>query len=174
MTEPSSDRSTSDNRVTEPATDPSTSDDHTPEPFSVRLEVRGYEIDPQLHLNGGYYVQYADHARFACVRAAGVSVEDLLAGGLGPVNLETVIKYHRELRVGDQVDVTCAWEWGTGKTYRVRHRFLLPDGTLAAQVEHVSGLLDLGTRRLVARPDRAWRIRAGKPELLGLASPEPA
>ncbi|MFF4623871.1 acyl-CoA thioesterase [Nonomuraea jabiensis] len=82
------------------------------EPFSVRLEIRSYEIDPQLHLNGGFYIQYADHARFACARAAGVSIEDLLGSGLGPVNLETVIKYHRELRGGDEVDVTCEWECG--------------------------------------------------------------
>ena len=139
------------------------------EPFSVRMEVRVYEIDPQRHLNGGFYVQYADHARFACVQAAGVSVQDLVGGGLGPVNLETVIKYHRELRGGDQVDVTCEWEWGGGKTYRVRHEFRRSDGTVAAEVAHVSGLLDLGTRRLVADPREAWRTRASRPELLGLA-----
>ncbi|AQZ63809.1 thioesterase [[Actinomadura] parvosata subsp. kistnae] len=138
------------------------------EPFSVRMEVRVYEVDPQLHLNGGFYIQYADHARFACVQAAGVSVEALLGSGLGPVNLETVIKYHRELRGGDQVDVTCAWEWGGGRTYRVHHRFLRLDGTLAAEVGHVSGLLDLRTRRLVASPGHEWRIRADDPALLGL------
>ncbi|MBB5774303.1 acyl-CoA thioesterase [Nonomuraea jabiensis] len=139
------------------------------EPFSVRLEIRSYEIDPQLHLNGGFYIQYADHARFACVRAAGVSIEDLLGSGLGPVNLETVIKYHRELRGGDEVDVTCDWEWGDGKAYRVHHLFRHQDGGLAAEVSHVSGLLDLKTRRLVPDPGREWRTRATRPELLGLA-----
>ncbi|MBO2462965.1 acyl-CoA thioesterase [Actinomadura violacea] len=141
----------------------------TTEPFSVRMDVRVYEIDPQLHLNGGFYVQYADHARFACVEAAGVSVQRLIADGYGPVNLETVIRYHHELRGGDQVDVTCEWEWGDGKTYRVRHAFRRPDGTVAAEVAHVSGLLDLGARRLVADPREAWRARADRPELLGLA-----
>lgn len=146
--------------------------DKTPvtEPYTVRLEVRVYEIDPQLHLNGGFYVQYADHARFACVQAAGVSVADLIGGGLGPVNLETVIKYHRELRGGDLVDVSCEWEWGGGKTYRVHHHLRREDGTLAAEVHHVSGLLDLETRRLVTGPDREWRSRADHPELLGLAA----
>lgn len=138
------------------------------DPFSVRLEVRVYEVDPQLHLNGGFYVQYADQSRFACVRAAGVSVEELLADGLGPVNLETVIRYHAELRGGDQVDVTCAWEWGAGKTYGVHHRFVRPDGKLAAEVSHVSGLLDLAERRLITDPGEAWRVRATAPGLLGL------
>ncbi|MEV0597229.1 acyl-CoA thioesterase [Nonomuraea cavernae] len=147
--------------------------DFATEPFSVRLEVRSYEIDPQLHLNGGFYVQYGDHARFACVQAAGVSIEDLLGSGIGPVNLETVIKYHRELRGGDQVDVSCAWEWGSGKTYRVHHQLRQLNGTVAAEVSHVSGLLDIKTRRLIADPGHEWRIRADRPELLGLEPTSP-
>ena len=56
------------------------------EPFSIRLEVRLSDLDPQLHVTGSAYQQYADHARFECVQAAGISVADLLAAGLGPVN----------------------------------------------------------------------------------------
>lgn len=138
-------------------------------PFQVRVAVRLSDLDPQLHVNGAAYVQFADHARFACVAAAGVSVEALLADRLGPVNLETIIRYHRELRIGDTVDVTCSWVWGTGKTYRVTHELRLPNGTLAAEVEHVSGLLDLDTRRLTADPSEQWRSRATAPELLGLS-----
>lgn len=138
------------------------------EPFSVRLEVRSYELDPQLHVNGAVYQQYADHSRFACVQTAGVSVEDLLSSGLGPVNLETLIKYRSELRGGDEVDVSCRWEWGTGKTYHVHHVLSHLDGTVAAEVSHVSGLLNLQTRRMVADPAHEWRIRAKRPELLSL------
>lgn len=137
------------------------------EPFAVRMEVRSYEIDPQLHVNGPVYVQYADHSRFACVRAAGVDVAELLSSGVGPVNLETVIRYHNELRGGDEVDVTCDWIWGEGKTYRVEHLLRRADGEIAAEVQHVSGLLDLESRRLVADPAAEWRSRAEKPELLG-------
>jgi acyl-CoA thioester hydrolase len=137
------------------------------EPFAVRMEVRSYEIDPQLHVNGPVYAQYADHSRFACVRAAGIDVAELLGSGIGPVNLETVIRYHNELRGGDEVTVTCEWIWGEGKTYRVEHLLRRDDGEVAAEVQHVSGLLDLEARRLVADPAAEWRSRAKKPELLG-------
>ncbi|MFE6858097.1 acyl-CoA thioesterase [Nocardia sp. NPDC057668] len=139
------------------------------EPFRIRVEVRVSDLDPQLHVTGSAYQQFADHSRFECVRAAGISVEDMLADGLGPVNLETVIKYHRELRAGDAVDVTCSWEWGPGKTYRVEHRLIRPDGELSATVAFVSGVLDLRTRRLVADPKTAWASRATDPTLLGLS-----
>ncbi|WP_280267537.1 acyl-CoA thioesterase [Nocardia wallacei] len=138
------------------------------EPFSIRIDVRICDVDPQLHVTGAAYQQYADHARFECVQAAGISVDELLRAGLGPVNLETTIRYHRELRAGDSVDVTCSWTWSDGKTYRVEHTLTHSDGEVAATVRHVSGLLDLNTRKLVPDPAAEWARRATDPTLLGL------
>jgi acyl-CoA thioester hydrolase len=139
-----------------------------PEPFTVRMEIRVYEIDPQRHVGGAVYLQYADHSRFACMQTAGISVEELLTAGIGPVNLETTIRYRRELRTGHEVDVSCAWIWGDGKTYRVEHVLRRPDGEVAAEVRHVSGLLDLETRRLLPDPERELRRRATRPAVLDI------
>ncbi|MGY2060390.1 acyl-CoA thioesterase [Nocardia gipuzkoensis] len=141
---------------------------NTQEPFSIRIDVRISDVDPQLHVTGPAYQQYADHSRFECVQAAGISVERLLADGFGPVNLETTIRYHRELRAGDSVDVSCSWLWSPGKTYRVEHTLTCADGELSATVSYLSGLLDLRTRRLVADPAVEWARRAADPTLLGL------
>jgi acyl-CoA thioester hydrolase len=84
------------------------------------------------------------------------------------VNLETTIRYLRELRAGDTVEVTCTWIWSEGKTYRVEHNLIRADGELSASVSHVSGLLDLRERRLVPDPMRQWAARAADPTLLGL------
>ncbi|WP_324192831.1 acyl-CoA thioesterase [Nocardia transvalensis] len=138
------------------------------EPFSIRIDVRVSDLDPQLHVTGPAYQQYADHARFECVQAAGISVEELLRDGFGPVNLETTIRYHRELRAGDSVDVTCSWVWTEGKTYRVEHTLTRADGELSATIGYVSGLLDLRDRRLVRNPAAEWARRASDPTLLCL------
>ena len=137
--------------------------------FSVSIEVRSYELDPQGHVNGAVYVQYADHALYACVRAAGVDTDAMLRTGVGPVNLETTIRYHRELRGGDEVTVSCAFEWGEGRTFRVLREFRDRAGALVAEVSSVSGLLDLKTRRLVPDPRTRWRALSPTPEVLGLA-----
>ncbi|GAA1817745.1 hypothetical protein HC028_20920 [Planosporangium flavigriseum] len=76
-------------------------------PFSVRITVRGYELDTQGHLNSAVYHQYGEHARWEYLKAAGVTTDKLLASGVGPVQLEATIKFFRELRGGDEVDVTC-------------------------------------------------------------------
>ncbi|MGH8984894.1 MAG: acyl-CoA thioesterase [Acidimicrobiia bacterium] len=138
------------------------------EPFSVRFTVRSYEIDTLGHLNGAFYVSYADHTRYECSRAAGVDPDVLREAGLGPVNLETTIRYLAELRYGDEVEVTCAFLWGEGKSFRARQEFRRVDGTVAAEVTSVCGLLDLQARKLVPEPRERWRSLATAPEVLGL------
>lgn len=136
--------------------------------FAVRIRVRGYELDTQGHVNGAVYHQYGDHARWECLRAAGIALDDLLGTGMAPVTLENTIRYHHELRGGDEIDVTCDFTWGGGRTFRVHQDVRRTDGTLAAEISSVGGMLDLTHRRLVPDPGEHWRALATAPELLGL------
>lgn len=138
------------------------------EPFSVRVTVRGYETDVQGHLNQAVYLNYAEHARWSLLQAAGISQAGLVSGGVGPVALETTIRYLRELLAGDEVDVTCAFEWGGGKTFRIRQTIRKADATVAAEIDAVGGLLDLKARRLVPAPHDRFRQLATDPALFGL------
>ncbi|MFG2824087.1 acyl-CoA thioesterase [Kitasatospora sp. NPDC048365] len=138
------------------------------EAFSVRITVRGYETDTQGHLNQAVYLQYAEHARWEHLQAAGIRQADLLSKGVGPVVLETTIKYRRELRAGDEVDVSCAFIWAEGKTFSLEQRITRTDGVLAAEFDVVGGILDLNARRLVADPREPLRALASDPALLGL------
>jgi acyl-CoA thioester hydrolase len=138
------------------------------EPFALRIMVRGYELDSLGHLNQAVYLQYAEHVRWECLRAGGLTQEALLASGFGPVVLETTIRYLRELRAGDEVDVTFEFEWGTGRTFGMRQDFRRPDGTPVAELTGVGGVLDLAARRLVDDPGHYFRRVATAPEVFGL------
>ncbi|MFE9357817.1 acyl-CoA thioesterase [Streptomyces olivaceoviridis] len=138
------------------------------EPFSVRVTVRGYETDVQGHLNQAVYLNYAEHARWSLLQAAGISQARLVGRGVGPVALETTIRYRRELLAGDEVDVTCVFEWGEGKTFRIRQEIVKADGTLAAEVVAVGGLMDLAARKLLADPREVFGELATDPGLFGL------
>ncbi|BCM70387.1 MULTISPECIES: acyl-CoA thioesterase [Streptomyces] len=138
------------------------------EPFSVRVTVRGYETDTQGHLNQAVYLNYVEHARWMLLQAAGITQAALLGRGVGPVALETNIRHLRELLAGDEVDVTCVFEWGDGKTFRFRQEVRKTDGTVSAEVTSVVGLLDLERRRLVADPREIFKELATDVGLLGL------
>lgn len=137
-------------------------------PFTVRITVRVYETDAQGHLNGNVYMQHAEHARWELLRAAGIRQSDLLEKGVSPVNLESTIRYHREVVAGDDVDVSCVFVFGEGKSFRVEQTLTRPDGTLVAEVFNVGGILDLKERRLVASPREYFRAVADRPEVAGL------
>ncbi|UFQ18972.1 MULTISPECIES: acyl-CoA thioesterase [Streptomyces] len=138
------------------------------EPFTVTVAVRGYETDSQGHLNQAVYLQYAEHARWSLLRASGITQADLLAEGVGPVVLETTIRYLSELHAGDETAVSCAFVWGERKTFRVEQTITKADGTVAATVSCVGGLLDLKERRMVAEPRARFRALAADPARLGL------
>lgn len=134
--------------------------------FSVDVTVRGYELDTQGHLNQAVYLQYAEHARWELLRAAGLPQEKLLADGIGPVQLEVTVRYRRELRGGERVRVTCRFDYGTGKTFGLEQQILKEDGTVAAEITGVAGVLDLAERRLVPDPRGRLAALAGDPALL--------
>jgi len=142
--------------------------EHVAEPFSVGVTVRGYETDALGHLNQSVYLQYAEHARWSMLQAAGSGQAELLAKGVGPVVLETTIRYLRELRAGDETEVTCAFEWGEGKTFRIAQTIRRTDGTVAAEISVLGGLMDLNERRLVADPKGHFRALASEPRVFGL------
>jgi acyl-CoA thioester hydrolase len=138
--------------------------------FQVRLEVRSYELDTQGHVTTAAYLQYADHARWKLLAAAGVDLEELRRSGIGPVTLETTVRFVRELRLGHEVDVSCVFEWPGGRTGRATQQLRrADDGGLVAELSSVGGILDLTARRLVPDPRAVWRRLARRPEMLGLA-----
>jgi acyl-CoA thioester hydrolase len=138
------------------------------EPYSVRVTVRGYETDVQGHLNQAVYLNYAEHARWSLLQEAGITQSRLQAHGVGPVALETTIRYKRELLAGDEVDVSCVFEWGGGKTFTIRQTITKTDGTVSAEISAVGGLLDLEKRKLVPSPQDVFRELTKDTALFGL------
>ena len=140
------------------------------QPFAVPVTVRGYETDTQGHLNQSVYLQYAEHARWSLLQASGIRQSTLVDRRVGPVTVETTIRYRRELRAGDEVEVSCAFVWGEGRTFRIEQTVRKTDGTVAAEVSAVCGLLDLTTRKLLTDPGQTFRELASDPTLLDLTA----
>jgi acyl-CoA thioester hydrolase len=138
------------------------------EPFEVRIAVRGYELDPRGHVNQAVYLQYTEHSRWECLRAAGIGHDVLHESGVGPVALEQTVRYFAELRGGDEIDVTCEFRWSSGKTFDFEHQLRRLDGTRVAEISGVAGLLDLDARRLIPSPGEHFRRLAAQPAILGL------
>ena len=130
--------------------------------FTTTVTVRGYETDANGHLNHAVYHQYAEHARTELLRAAGTDVPTLTAAGLGPVILESTVRFLAELRLGDEVEATCDVRFGEGRTFRMDSELRRGD-QVCATITGTMGVLDHATRRLVADP-RSRLVALGDPE----------
>ncbi|GAA4912005.1 acyl-CoA thioester hydrolase [Actinomycetospora succinea] len=119
--------------------------------FSTTVTVRGYECDANGHVNHAVYHQYGEHGRTETLRDLGIEIADLTNAGLGPVILETTVRFLAELRAGDEVDVLLDLRFGQGKTFRMDIELRRGD-VVAATITGTMGLLDHTTRRLVADP----------------------
>lgn len=135
-------------------------------PFSVRIAVRNYELDTLGHVNQAVYHSYAEHGRVQLFRAAGCAPEAMRALGFAPALLSSEARYLRELRDGDEIDVTTTIEFGAGKTFVMRTALTKLDGTVAATVNGTMGLLDLAARKLLPEPRERIRALLTKPELM--------
>ena len=136
--------------------------------FSVPITVRGYELDTQGHLNQAVYIQYSEHARWEILAAAGIQQNALVQSGIGPVALELNVKYLRELRGGEEVDVTCEFAWTEGKVFQIKQQILKKDGTVCADIVATGGVMDLKARKLVPDPVARFKALASDPAVLGI------
>ncbi len=129
---------------------------------SATVVVRGYETDANGHVNHAVYHQYGEHGRTEALRAAGVEVAPLAAAGLGPVILETTVRFLAELRQGDEAAVVTQIVFGAGKSFRMDAEIRRGD-TVCATLTGTMGVLDHATRRLVADPRSRLREHSTDP-----------
>jgi acyl-CoA thioester hydrolase len=121
-------------------------------PFTIRITVRAYELDSLGHLNQAVYHSYAEHARSELLRAVGLPIDRVLAAGVAAVLLTGQMRYLRELRADDEVDVSATMRFGEGKTFHVDSVITKSDGTVSAEFSGTFGLMDLTARKLLAQP----------------------
>jgi acyl-CoA thioester hydrolase len=136
--------------------------------FVVQVRVRSYELDWNDHVNHTVYHRYGEHARSEHFLAAGCRFTELARHGLGIVLLETNVRFLRELRLGDEVEIDSRPEFGTGRTFTMDHTMTRADGVVACEMTCRIGLIDATARRLVADPADRLREVATDPSVLGL------
>ncbi|MDX9695926.1 MAG: acyl-CoA thioesterase [Bacteroidales bacterium] len=74
-------------------------------PYKFITEVRGYELDSFGHVNNAVYLNYNEQARWNILKESGY-LDDFLKSGMFLVVVETTIRYMRELKMFDMIEVT--------------------------------------------------------------------
>ena len=127
--------------------------------FRIPIVVRSYELDALGHVNHAVYHQYAEVARMSGFTAAGCDWDGLMDDRIAAALLSTTVNFRGELRAGERIEVTCQVKFGTGKSFNIDSMIIKEDGTVAAEVYCIVGLMDLDTRKLVPDPRGVFESR---------------
>jgi acyl-CoA thioester hydrolase len=111
------------------------------------------------HVNNASYLTLFEEARWDLITANGYGLDTIKETGLGPVVLEANVKYLRELRDGEEIEISTALEQYEGKVgtlIQEMHKIDEQTPTMkASSASFVFGLFDLQARRLVD-PTSKW------------------
>jgi acyl-CoA thioester hydrolase len=79
------------------------------EKYHFKIRVRGNELDSYGHVNNAIYLNYVEQARWELFNELGLLVE-LMASDKKIVVIENQVKYIRQLKLFDEVDIETQME----------------------------------------------------------------
>jgi acyl-CoA thioester hydrolase len=76
--------------------------------FSIPVDVRWSDLDPNFHLRHSVYYDYAAFCRIAFLNSVGLTPERFMKSHFGPIIFREEAVFKREVRFGDQLFITAS------------------------------------------------------------------
>jgi len=106
------------------------------------------DIDPFMHMNNARYMMLADVGRIDLFLRSGL-VSLARTNGWMPMLGGLQAVFMREIRLWQRFDLISTIDTWTGSQVLGEHRFILPDGRVAASILTSGGIFDKRNRRFV-------------------------
>lgn len=128
--------------------------------FSYPIKIRERHLDTFGHVNNATYLEIFEEARWEIINSRGYGIDTIKTSGLGPVILEVNIKFLKEMRLHDQINVKSMPESYRGKIGVFKQWMENDKGEVCCEATFTIGLFDLSQRRLVV-PTEEWMNAIG-------------
>ncbi|TAD81975.1 MAG: thioesterase [Bacteroidetes bacterium] len=118
--------------------------------FSMPVEVRWSDLDPNFHLRHSVYYDYGAYCRIAFMSAVGLTPEKLIQSRVGPILFREEAVFRREVNFGDTLVITASLLQARRdfSRYTIVHQLIKGADTLAATVTINGAWLNTQTRKL--------------------------
>jgi acyl-CoA thioester hydrolase len=122
--------------------------------YTKKLYVGWADVDFNVHMRNTAYLDKTADVRQMFLTEHGFPIEEFARLRIGPVVMKDEVEYFKEVRLIEEITVTCALAGHApdGSRYLLRHDFFKRDGTLSAKITSAGGWLDLAERKLIAPP----------------------
>ncbi len=122
--------------------------------FSYPTYIKEVHLDLYGHMNNASYLEILEEARWDLITKNGFGVEMISETGMGPTILEVKLKYLKELKARDQIDIQTQ-VLSYQKKIGVLEQKIMRRNEVCAHAEFVFGLFDLKERKLIL-PTPEW------------------
>jgi acyl-CoA thioester hydrolase len=123
--------------------------------FPLPIQVRWSDLDPNNHVLHSVYYDWGAQCRTDFFVRHGLTPHRMQEAGFGPILLREECIFRKEIRFGDLVtmDLALVRAKRDYSRWSIRHKILLPEGTIAALLTVDGAWMDLIRRKLVAAPE---------------------
>lgn len=122
--------------------------------FKFPLIVKEAHLDLFGHVNNATYLSLFEEARWEIITSHGFGIKKMLEDGIGPTILEINIKFHRELRLREQVIIQTQCIGYHGKIGKLEQK-IFRDNVECTHAILTIGLFDTHARKLI-QPTAEW------------------
>jgi acyl-CoA thioester hydrolase len=122
--------------------------------FSQQFTVKWSDCDPNRHLRGTVYLDYADHTRFAYLQYMGITNEKMKELHVGPVIFNVSASYKKEAHLMEVLTVHCKLEYMSedGRKWAITHEITNEKAEIVCVVKAEGAWLDLINRKITIPP----------------------
>ena len=131
------------------------------EPYVQEYRARWADMDFNQHMRNAAYLGVAEETRLRFLESGGWTMAEFMRQRLGPVVVEDVLTYRKELRLLEpfRVDMATAAITADARKMKVRNRFFREsDGALCATVDSLVLWFDLEARGAVVPPPQLGQL----------------
>jgi len=122
--------------------------------FTYFLTIKQSDLDSFGHVNNAVYLTLFENARWELLIKNGYGLKKIHETGLGPTILEIHLKFLKELRLHDEIEIETQLISYEGKIGKLSQKMLRAK-ELCCDAEFVMGFFDLKARKLIL-PTPEW------------------
>lgn len=122
---------------------------------SYQLMIREFHLDTFGHVNNATYLSLYEEARWELITQRGYDLSYIKKTGLGPVILDVHLKFLKELRLRETIEIKTELLHYKGKVGQLKQQMIKSSGDVASEAIFTFGLFDTRLRKLVD-PTPEW------------------
>ena len=124
--------------------------------YSQTFHVKWSDVDPNMHLRGTVYLDYADNVRFSYLISKGLTPEVFKQLQIGPIIFQVTAKYLKEVHLNEilRVNVKLDYLSEDKRKFGISHDIFNAQDEVVCKVKVDGAFMGLVKRKVIVPPTK--------------------